>query len=337
MAAIPYPNNVPQTYADNKMRPMLQWWSGAEGTALRRLVPMVFPHVPVESHIGFATNSGPFYWSGDTATAAGHAPFHEIGGYGSSGGPWNVPAPSSDTSAENEWFATHASPDVVRMLGRPATMTPFRVSGNHVEIPLDDQIAIGVVSIKSHAASANRGLPAAIRFQNPDSLWATALGFMGWSAGSGRAAHHIAPYAPRLAAVPEEQRWDKWLELLAHDAQSGAAPSGGTHNQAVYSAIRTQQKLIAGRNLAQRVNGNVAYFGAHNLSVEDAIARAAGGGGTGGAITATVYGVIVGPGVGFFEAHTVAVSVAAVAVSLLVVYVAVSYLRDSDIQDENKP
>lgn len=279
-----YPANTPSAYAAGKLRTLRGWWNSPisgggptpPGAIVRRMLPVFFPGVPPEVHLGFASNGG---WHEDTAFAQDHAPFHEVGGYGSSGGPWNVPFPNSNTSVENEWYRTHDDDAVVRMLGRSASMGPFETGRNSINIPLEDQIAIGINSIRTHADAANRSLPASIRYADPNSLWATALGFIGWSAGAGRAAHQIAPYADRLAQVPEHQRWDAYLYHLAQDVQAGRVPYGtDQYDNPAYGATRTQQKLMAGRELALNTGGNVAWFGAHDVAVEDTLARACGNG-----------------------------------------------------------
>ena len=277
MAAIPYPSNLPAHWAADKITTILGWWNGQSGEVMRRMIAQVFPGLPTEAHMGFVANGG---WTEDTALSSSHAPFHEIGGYGITGGPWDVPAPNTNTSKENDWYNLHADPEVRALLGgRDATMEPFArtSSGRGFIIPLEDQIAIGLVSIKRKRDQANSSLDARIRWQNPVSLWATALSFMGWSAGVPGATGHVNRFASELASVPEDERWDAFLRALAASVQSRASQSGHTHRYAVYSAIRTQQKLAASRSLSERIGGNVAFYGRPDASAVDVIARAASG------------------------------------------------------------
>ena len=277
MAAISYPSNLPSRWASDKLQKILGWWNGQSGDIMRRMIAQVFPGLPTEAHMGFVANGG---WTEDTAFSSSHAPFHELGGYGITGGPWDVPAPNTDTSKENDWYSLHADPDVRALLGgRDATMETFprTASGRGLVIPLEDQIAIGVVSLKRKRDQANNRLDSRIQWQNPVSLWATALSFMGWSAGVPGATGHVNRFASQLASVPEEERWDAFLRALASSVQSGASQRGHTHRYAVYSAVRTQQKLMASRALSERIGGNSSFYGNPDPAAVDVIAQAASG------------------------------------------------------------
>ena len=268
-----YPANLPTTYERNYLARMRSDWSGAMGSRLREWVPRIFPGVPVEAHMGFTSNGSA---NGDPGLTPAHTPFHEVGYYGVEAGPYNTPAPNADTSQPNSWYRLHADPRVVGLLGRQATMTPWPVynygtSSASADIPLDDQLAVGIVNIADDARRMAAAVPASVAPRDPSSLWATALGFMGWSAGVGGASAHVRRYADQIANAPEDRRWIAFLRAIASDPN--AAP-GASHSHAAYSANRTQQKLRVGRALAQAVGGNVEWFQIDDAA-EDVLARRA--------------------------------------------------------------
>lgn len=265
-----YPNNLPARYGRSKLSMVRGWWNGQSGAIMRRMVPQIWPGIPVEAHLGFVSNAG---WGEDTALTPSRISFHELGGYGTEGGPSNLLAPNTNP-ANNSWFRLHNDSRVMRLLGgRTATMTPFRQIGPQtLDIPLEDQIAIGAVNLFDALTQIKRRIPASVAPQRNDSLWAVALSFMAWSAGVGGAASHIRKYASDLAQVPEERRWEALIRAIAQKEER----RGAVHSRSpAYSVMRTQQKLRVGRELAREVGGNVAWFGQIDEQAEDIVARKA--------------------------------------------------------------
>lgn len=238
------PGNLPDLWARGKLSKMQRWASGDVGARLRAFAPQVFPGVPPGVWYGFMANGSE---NEDTATAAGHAPFHELGMFGITGGPWNVPAPNTDTSVGNDWAHYHDDSRVRAMLGRDACMSPEGCwRGDRGGVP--DQVAVGLVNMRDKANA--RSLPASIRPANPLSPWGILASSASWSAGSGRLAQHLAPYADRLAQVPDvaSDRFVAWGRMLADDLVSGrvpVGPGGSDHHNPAHTYIRTRQKLAA--------------------------------------------------------------------------------------------
>jgi hypothetical protein len=140
------------------------------------------------------------------------------------------------------------------------------------DIPLEDQIAIGIVNVADSLEGMIDNLPASIRPRDRSSLWATALSFMGWSNGVGGASNHIKKYERQLAAVPESQRWLALVRAVAADTTDR---TGATYRSAAYSVNRANQKIRVGRGLARSVGGNLAWFGEVDEAAEDILARRA--------------------------------------------------------------
>lgn len=218
--------------------------------------------------MGFASNGTQ---TGDTALTPSRIEFHELGYFGVEGGPSSLPAPNANTTQPNSWYRLHNDPRVRRMLGdRDATMTPWPTSGQSASIPVDDQIAIGLANVADDIEAMRRSVPGNIRPSTASSLWAVALGFMGWSAGVAGATSHLRRYAEQLAQVPEDQRWVALLRLVAADPTSAA--SGSNHRSPAHTVNRTQQKLRVGRGLSAAIGGPTAWFQIDD-GAEDAIAR----------------------------------------------------------------
>lgn len=237
------PGNLPASWARGKQSKMQRWASGEVGSRLRAFAPQVFPGVPPGVWYGFMANGGE---NEDTALAARHARFHELGMFGTTAGPWNVPAPNTDTSAENDWNRYHADPRVRAMLGRDACMEPGCWRGDRGGIA--DQVAVGLVSMRDKANA--RSLPASIRPANPLSPWGILASSASWSAGAPRFARHLSPYAERLAQVPDvaSDRFVAWGRMLADDLRAGrvpVGPGGADHDNPAHTYIRTRQKLAA--------------------------------------------------------------------------------------------
>lgn len=268
-----YPTNVPDRWGAEKLSKIRGWWNdGVKGNAVRVAAEAAIPGIEPTAHFGFIANAG---WSEDTATAVEHAPFHELGAYGTTGGPWNVPAPSCDRSKENDWCDFHDHADVRRILGvitgteRSASMSSWRDAA--------DQAAIGAVMLHSKISGVSGALDARLRPTDESGIWATALSFGGWSAGPPTMARHVNAFAAELAQVPEAERWNAFLQALARGVQAGSTRSGASHRFAVYTATRTAQKLRAARMLAEALGRDTSWYGPVDTGAEDVIARAAGG------------------------------------------------------------
>lgn len=235
-----YPQNLPDGYALENLAKAVRWDADAQlGPALRTYWPQVFPGIGVEAAYGFAVNGGPNDDTADSATA--HAPFHEMGLFGVTGGPWSEAAPNCDRSESNDWCLVHASPEVTALLGRAACMEAecWRLSRGGAA----DQIAVGIVSLARNGLSMMRRLPTAV-WPTDTGLWFMALACMGWSAGTGGAVAHLQPYLAALAAVPEASRFvelQRRMALDAYDRSLGGAP--GSHSNPAHTLIRTLEKL----------------------------------------------------------------------------------------------
>lgn len=164
---------------------------------------------------------------------------HELGPFGVEAGR----APNRVATARDCPWVTVAGSDAVRkVLGREA------VTGDHWYDAIDDQIAVGVANLARHLRAMGRRLdPRLARDEagKPVSPLTYAGAMMTWSAG-GMGATHMNDYADQLARVPERERWWAFCRLAAAEDDAGAK-----HRQDEYSALRTLQKLEAGRVAAE--------------------------------------------------------------------------------------
>jgi hypothetical protein len=111
--------------------------------------------------------------------------------------------------------------------------------------------------MRAHGAETARRV-GALAPRDPGSLWAWALLCLGWSAGDPRAARHLAPFAARLATVPERERFAALVNAVIETHTSGPALS---HANPAYSVLRTAQKIEGGRLMAQQTGGDPEWFG----------------------------------------------------------------------------
>jgi hypothetical protein len=267
-----YPSILPANYETRKLSETQRRWQGELGQLVRRWASGPLPGVPLEAIMGFASNGSQ---NEDLALTSASAGFHELGWFGTEGGTDRLPAPNTDTSKPNSWYPLHNDPRVVAMLGRNATMTPWPVSGTSAQIPVPDQVAIGLANVADNIARMARRVPEGVRPSSLSSLWAVALGFMGWSAGNGGATSHVRRYADALARVPEAERWPAMIRLVAADR---SLPRDRRHSNPAYSVIRTQQKLRVGRGLARANGSDLAWYGPIDEAAEDVIGRWVGDG-----------------------------------------------------------
>jgi len=271
MSSRQYPSTLPSRYESSKLSETTRRWNGDLGRRVREWSPQVLPGVPPEAIMGFASNGSA---NGDPGLTPAHADFHEIGYFGIEGGPYNIPAPNRNTSQPNSWYRLHNDPRVRQMLGRDATMVPWPVrnegtSQASADIPIDDQIAIGLANVADDIRRMRGSVPAEVRPSSESSLWAVALGFMGWSAGTGASSGHIRRYAAQLAGVPESERWPTLLRLVAADR---SLPRTSRHNNPAWTVLRTQQKLRVARGLAISLGRDASWYAVDD-GAEDAIAR----------------------------------------------------------------
>lgn len=231
---------LPVTYSRNKFA---RCQAIAAKPPLADFVARTWPGVPPLAWAGFMSNGS---GNEDTAVSASPAPFHEIGYFGTTAGPSSVEeCPNRDTSKENDWFHFYNNAKVRELLGRDACMAPgcWKESNGGFA----DQCAVGLVSMLAKYNTIHNSMPVGVRPESPSNIWGLALTFAGWSAGIGGTLGHLRPFYDRLAAYPEDQRWDAWGRLLAQDLLSGATPIGAkkSHRNPAYTRTRTQQKIAA--------------------------------------------------------------------------------------------
>lgn len=251
-------DQTPDAFAAGYAAPMRARWSAPIGLAIRRFTPVVFPGAPPEATLGFTTEAGTVNPAGDdTATDGSHNSFHEIGYFQTEAGPASGPAPNPDPAAPyNNWGRLAASPLVVRLLGRPATMAEGAWAGAP-----DDQAAVGMASLLGHARAVAARLPAALAPASDGSLWTAVLAYMGFGAGDGGASATLNRYAARLAAVDEPARWGALIAAVLDDARArGPLGAAGVHGNPAYDALRVWEKLATGRMLAGATGGDVGWF-----------------------------------------------------------------------------
>jgi len=299
-----YRSRLPSVWGNGKKAEGLSRFNDF-GVEFIRQSNSIFPGVPPEIIMGFSLNGGRYEnttgfrtglpaehrpnppagvdcapilreGQGEFNSASLHQRFHEIGMFGVEGGPRCGPAPGPEGAANSNWTPVAQSSDVQTLLGRPGCTSPgcwYPPGG------IPDQIAIGLVNTRNAGRSVMRNLPESIRASSENSLWFISLAFMGWSAGTGRAANHVEAYASELASVPENQRWGAFLRILANGAESGqiTCREHSTHACVLYSALRTLQKNEAGLILARERGGNVQFWedglGSERVQILDTITR----------------------------------------------------------------
>jgi hypothetical protein len=182
------------------------------------------------------------------------------------------PSPVADPRAPyNHWGLLASDPRVTRLLGRPATMAN---RGWSVPEAIPDQVAVGLTNVGDHADAVNNRLPQSIRARDPQSSWFWNLGFMGWSAGDGRAVSHLSRYAnvPAVVAAPENRRLGEVLRAAATEALAPGFYAGTpkSHANRFYTLSRALQKRRVGQDLCAETGFDPAWFGL-GLPNEDAL------------------------------------------------------------------
>ncbi len=247
-----FPSNLPATYATEKLHDLSVDWDGQMGVILRRFWPMQFPGIPVELAFGFTSNGGV---NSNTATAATHADFSELGAFGITGGRYDLTAPNRDTTESNDWFRLHDDARVRAMLGRNACMSANCWRADHGG--LADQLAIGVVSLADHARSINRRMDA-LGISHPPSLWSIAMCFWSWSAGPAGAGSFLTRHAAELKGPVAGRFYAMGEAALAYANEHGPG-AANSHGNEAHGYIRTSQKLRAAMALRRR-NGRGLEF-----------------------------------------------------------------------------
>lgn len=256
----------PDAWARDKRSKLQRYAEGEVASFSRAARDVMLPGVPVAALLGFAANGArnentTGWIVGDDAERAhalivGRKPLggDPRDGYGAVGGkpslhelgPFGVEAgytPSAvATDAGCPWVSLARSEGVRTVLARDG------VTGPRWHGAVEDQCVIGVANLRRHLGAVRSRLDESLQWDPdaPVTLWGYALAMMSWSAGSGGAAKHVHRYTLALASAPEAQRWGLFVRLAA-----GYTGDGHRHARPSYSALRTAQKLSAGRLAAQ--------------------------------------------------------------------------------------
>jgi hypothetical protein len=250
----------PDAWGQGKLTRAISLWQGEVGDAIREMTPAVLPGADATAIVGFCMNGA---LTENTTDSNPDQPFHEIGLLGTEAGPRSGPAPNpSPLAPDNSWGRLHDHPLVIQLLGRSATMRP-----DAWKTAPRDQVAVGLVNLRSHALGALAGMDD-LRPVQLGSLWGIATAFMAWSAGSGATGSRYHAHHTELAAAPESERWAAFVKIAS---EQKPGPHG--HGNIAYSALRTMQKLAAGRLLAEHGGHDVAWYGAIDPAIVDTITR----------------------------------------------------------------
>lgn len=233
---------MPGVYARAKLPTLLERWRGAAGDAVRALGPRVFGATPAEALLGLTASSmGPAEAVGDLTTS------------GSAAGLYGVEGP-----ALRQLGPSQAVRD---LLGRSVATDPHSTAWRS---DIEGQTAVGLLNYARHLGAVDRALPAALR-SAVGNVWALRLAAGGYSVGDGGTAGVIAHYAGELAALAPDARWDRLRARVAHDAATsariGPLRARGRYG-AAFLCVRIDQRVEAGRQLAEAVGDDTAWFGA---------------------------------------------------------------------------
>lgn len=245
----------PIKYAESKQQSLDKRWSAELGDALRAMTEQVWPGVPATFFLGFTAFSTSA--KENTTEAVSSQKFHEIGYFQTEAGMRSKPAPDPDPDGEyNNWGKLHDHPLVVQLLGREATMT---ADGWKNAIP--DQVAVGLVNLRRKLES-NRARLGALYPQDMSSTWAGMLAFTVFSRGSGQTLKCLAPYASKLATIPESERWLAWEAMISADIAKDTKSIGNKSGKAgaPWAIMRSRQKHDSGRLFAERTGLDTSWF-----------------------------------------------------------------------------
>ncbi|MBI4836599.1 MAG: phosphodiester glycosidase family protein [Candidatus Abawacabacteria bacterium] len=260
----PHRPRTPIQYAQEKIGEANSRWQSYSAD-FTRMTNQLFVGAAPEAFLGFASNGG------ITELTPGGS-FQAMGMFGV---PTNTGSPAPIAGGRDRWFPLASDPAVVQFLGRPASTEP-----DAWKTAVPDQIAVGYAHLRDEGDSVMAALPASIRTTNRGSPWFIAMAFMGWSSGSGTAARIVSPFAGQLAGVNDNEKWGRFVQLMADAGINGTirpqtntsgrfdshSPGDSpvnrydTHDNPFYSVVRTMQKLEAGMLLAQQHGGNTAFF-----------------------------------------------------------------------------
>lgn len=250
--AHPGNDRTPDQYAADYVSTLQSRWNGPLGQYVRAVSPVIFPAAPPEAFVGFTTIGTQ---TADTGLPPVSNAFHEIGFFQVEAGPGGGPSPGARGTSNNNWARLANDGRVTALLGRDAVM-----GDGEWRNAIADQTVVGLWNLSDAAEAVAAGLPAQIRPTDAGSTWNVALGFTGFSAGIGGARAAIVPYAARLAQVPESGRLAAWFDVVARDGATRRLGPAGEHGNPAYDALRTWQKLAAGRALANAVGGDASWF-----------------------------------------------------------------------------
>lgn len=258
---------VPDAYARGHLRRLRARYDDPFGLAVRRMTPVAWPGVPPSVILGQTASTRRA--DENTTRTSRSQRFHEVGYAQTPAGLRDGPAPNADPAAEyNRWGELASSDLVVSLLGRPATMVPdgWRES-------MDDQAAVGLASLLKDLARITRKLPPALRPSSPSTPWAIFCAFAAFSRGASGAWSRLEPAADVLAAVDEGARIGAlvhWIATSDHPAAKVAGKAGVAR-----MTLRTLWKMRSGEALERALGGEVAWYGTHDGSDEEALTRRA--------------------------------------------------------------
>ncbi len=176
---------------------------------------------------------------------------HELERFGVEGG--HCPTPCA-THPECAWVVGARSEGVLKVLGRAG------VEGAAWYGAVDDAIAIGVWNLRRHLDKARAELAEIdprLSWDDdakPVTLWMLFCAMSRWSAG-GRGSRHIGRFAARLAPLDGNARVGEFMRAAAE-----VDDPGGRHKQDEYTALRSAQKLEAGRAACKLTDEDPAWF-----------------------------------------------------------------------------
>jgi len=267
---------------------------------MARARDVLLPGAPVAALVGFTANGDPYNTTGwirgdqrerDEAIRKGRFPLkkkdprdpevyghigsddlHELERFGVEGG--HCPTPCA-TDPECAWVVGARSESVRKILNRAG------VEGAAWYGAVDDAIAIGVWNLRRHLDKAREELA---EFDprlswdddaKPVTLWMLFCAMSRWSAG-GRGSRHIGRFAVRLAPLDGNARVGEFMRAAAE-----VDDPGNRHKQDEYTALRSAQKLEAGRAACKLTGEDAAWFAdgldADRDAVYARLVRASGG------------------------------------------------------------
>lgn len=275
MSARTWRNGLPAAYAREKLPALAKRWAEPHelGRALRRMVPIAWPGVTPFAFLGFTGFS--MSATENTTEAVAAQRFHEVGYFQTEAGLRDGPAPNPLPLAEyNAWGRLAGSALVVDLLGRGATMAP-----DGWKRAIADQTAVGLANLRRHLGNARAKLAPGLHPHAEASTWAVLLAFTAFSRGAGQLAKVLAPYADKLATVPEPDRWGAWESMVATEIAKGTPGIGSKPGKAgaAYAIVRTRQKHDGGQLAAATLGAEVdrRWFLTSDPERDSVIARCA--------------------------------------------------------------